>query len=160
MILSIILILMVNMEGIFKKVRVLSVLMKVYTIPCHNTGHINVMLVLQSCTDPLQVLPHPPSETFPTSSDGTCDVSNVKVEEDLDMQGEEEVNVKTEEEECIDIKHEDGIYTEEEGEEEKDILTTEDDVKEEVIYICLHVCYKTHFNSIYKHQMFLAYQSI
>jgi hypothetical protein len=45
--------------------------------------------------------------------------------------------VKTEEEDCIDIKHEDGIYIEEEGEEEEDIDTTEDDayVKEEVIYV-------------------------
>ena len=108
--------------------------MKVYTILCHNTGNINVMLVLQSCTDPLQFLPGSSSDTYPTSSDGTCDVSNVKVEADLDMQGEEEVNVKTEEEECIDIKHEDGIYIEEVKEEEEDIDTTEDDadVKEEV----------------------------
>jgi hypothetical protein len=117
---------MVNMEGIFKKVTVLSVLMKVFTIPCHNTGHINVVVVLQSCTDSLQVLPG----SFPTSSDGTCDVSNVKVEEDLDMQGEE-VNVKTEEEECIDIKHEDGVYCK----EEEDIVTSEYDIKEEVIYM-------------------------
>jgi len=109
-------------------------LMKVYTIPSHNTGHINVMLVLQSCTDSLQVLPRSSSETFPTPSDGTCDVSNVKVEEDLDMQGEEEVNVKTEEEECIGIKQEDGIYIEEEGEEEEETDADEDDVdvKEEV----------------------------
>ena len=108
-----------------------SAVVKVYTVPYHNTGHINVMLVLQSCTDSLQVLPGSPSGTSPTSSNGTCDVSNVKVEEDLDMQWEE-VNVKTKEEECIDIKQEDGIYTEEEGEE--DIDTTEDDVdvKEEV----------------------------
>jgi len=127
-------ILTVKMEGIFRAATVLSVLMIVYTFPCHDTGHINVMLVLQSCTDSLQVLPGSSSETFPTPSDGTYDVSNVKVEEDLDMQGEEEVNVKTEEEECIDIKHEDGIYIEEEGEEEKDIDTTEDDadVKEKV----------------------------
>jgi len=119
------------MEGICKTTTVLSVLMKVYTMPYHDTGHINVMLVLQSCTDSLQVLPGSPSGTSPTSSNGTCDVSNVKVEEDLDMQWEE-VNVKTKEEECIDIKQEDGIYTEEEGEE--DIDTTEDDVdiKEEV----------------------------
>ena len=105
-----------------------------YTIPCHNTGHINVMLVLQSCTDSLHILQGSSSDTFPTSSDGTCDVSNVKVERDLDMQGAEEVNVKTEEEECIDIKHEDGIYIEEVKEEEEDIDTTEDDadVKEEV----------------------------
>ena len=93
------------------------------------------MLVLQSCTDSLQVLPCSSTETFPASCDGTYDVSNVKVEVDLYMQGEEEVNVKTEEEECVDIKHEDGIYIEEEGEEEEDIGTNEDegiDIKEEV----------------------------
>jgi len=119
------------MEGICETTTVLSVLMKVYTMP-YDTGHINVMLVLQSCTDSLQVLPGSHSGTSPTSSNGTCDVGNVKFEEDLDMQGEEEVNVKAEEEECIDIKQEDGIYIEEEGEE--DIDTTEDDVdvKEEV----------------------------
>ena len=126
---------MVDMEGICKTATVLSAVMILYTILCHNTGHINVMLVLQSCTDPLQVLPGSSSETFPTSSDGTCDVSNVKVEEDLDRQGEEEVNMKIQEEECIDIKHEDGMYIEEEGEEEEEILTTEDAVKEEVIYM-------------------------
>jgi len=120
------------MEGICKSTTVLSVLMKVYTMHYHDTGHINVMLVLQSCTDSLQVLPGSASGTSPTSSNGTCDVSNVMFEDDLDMQGEEEVNVKTEEEDCIDIKHEDGIYIEGEGEE--DIDTTEDDidVKEEV----------------------------
>jgi len=123
------------MEGICKTATVLSAVMIVYTIPCHNTGHINVMLVLQSCTDPLHILPGLSSDTFQMSSDGTCDISNVKVEEDLNMQGEEEVNVKTEEEECIDIKREDGIYIEEEGEEEENIDTKEDediDVKEEV----------------------------
>ena len=46
------------------------------------TGHIIVMLVLQSCTDSLQVLPGSSSETFPTSSDGTCDVSNTAVQQD------------------------------------------------------------------------------
>ena len=40
------------------------------------------MLVLQSCTDSLQVLPGSSSETFPTSSDGTCDVSNTAVQQD------------------------------------------------------------------------------
>ena len=56
----------------------------------------------------------------------------MKVEEDVDMQGEEgEVTVKTEkdiackEEECIDIKDVEGIYTEEE--EEVDYI----DIKEE-----------------------------
>jgi len=123
------------MEGICKTTTLLTVSMKVNTIPCHNTGHINVMLVLQSCIDSLQVLGGSASETFPTSSDGTCDVSNVKVEEDLVMQGEEEVNVKTEEEECIDIKHEVAIYYKEEKEDEENTDTTEDediDVKEEV----------------------------
>jgi hypothetical protein len=113
-----------------KTATVPSALMKVYTIPYHYTGHINVMLVLQRCTDSLEVLPGSPSQTSP--SDGTCDVSNIKVEGDLDMQGEEEVNVKTEEEECIDIKQEDGIYIEEEGEEDTDTTEDDVDVKEEV----------------------------
>ena len=130
-------ILTVIMERICKTATLLSVFMKVYTIPCYDTGHINVMLVLQSCTDSLHILPGSSSETFPTPSDGTCDVSNVKVEVDLNMQGEEEeeVNVKTEEEECIDIKHEVAIYYKEEKEDEENIDTTEDediDVKEEV----------------------------
>ena len=54
-----------------------------YTIPCHNTGHINVMLVLQSCMDSLHIPPGSSSETFPTSSDGTCDVSNTAVQHDV-----------------------------------------------------------------------------
>jgi hypothetical protein len=79
------------------------------------------------------------TDTFPTSSDGTYDVGNIKVEEDIDMQEFEEVNVKTErvivseEEECIDIKYGEGIYTEEEDEE--DIDTKEEGeviIKEEV----------------------------
>jgi hypothetical protein len=87
------------------------------------------MLVLQSCTDPLHILPGSSSETSPTSSDGTCDVSNVKVEEGLDMQGE----VKTEEEKSIDIKHEDDVYIEEEKEEDIDTTENEDvDVEQEV----------------------------
>ena len=75
-------ILAVKMEGIFRAATVLSVLMIVYTIPCHDKGHINVMLVLQSCTDPLHFLPGSSSETSPTSSDGTCDVSSSAVQRD------------------------------------------------------------------------------
>jgi hypothetical protein len=41
----------------YKAAAVLSALMKVYIIPCHERGHINVMLVLQSCTDSLHNLP-------------------------------------------------------------------------------------------------------
>jgi hypothetical protein len=78
------------------------------------------------------------TETFPTSSDGTYDVGNIKVEEDdVDMPEFEEVNVKTEnvifseEEECIDLKDEEGIYSEEE--EYIDTKQEEDvNVKEEV----------------------------
>ena len=92
-------------------------------------GHFNVMLVLQSCTDSLQVLPGSSCETFPSSSDGTYGIGNIKFEEDIDIKEEENVNVKaencigSEEEECIDIKDEDCIYSE----EEEDI-----DIEEEV----------------------------
>jgi hypothetical protein len=121
------------MKGISTRATLLSALMKVYTIPCLNRGNINVMLVVQSCTVSVQVMADSSSVTIPTSSDGTYHVSNVKFEVDLDMQGEDEVNVKTEEVEFINIKHEDGIYSEEEKEE--DMNTKEDkdvDVKEEV----------------------------
>ena len=47
------------------------------------TSHFNVMLVLQSCTDSLQVLPGSSSEMLPTPSDGTCDVSNTAVQQDV-----------------------------------------------------------------------------
>ena len=137
--LFLVMILTAIMEGISKASAVLSALMKVYTIPYNDRGHINVMVVLQSCTDSLQVMADSPTETYPTSSDGTFDVGNIKVEEDLDMQEEEEVNVKTEkgisseEEECIDIKDEQGIRSEEEEEEDIDTKEHKDvDVKEEV----------------------------
>jgi hypothetical protein len=95
------------------------------------TGYINVMLILQSCTDPLHIPPGSSSETNATSSDCAYHVGNVKGEEDLDVQEEEKVNVKTEkgvgseEEECIDIKDEEGMYSEEE-EEEEDVDTKEE----------------------------------
>ena len=72
------------------------------------TGHINVMLVLQSCTDLLQVLPGSSSETFPTRSDVTCDVSNTAVQRDVVVVEEgftainEEVNIGMKEEEIPD----------------------------------------------------------
>jgi hypothetical protein len=105
------------------------------------TGYINVMLVLQSCTDPPHIPPDSSVDTYATSSDCAYHVGNVKVEEDLDMQEEEgEMNVKTEkgigseEEECIDIKDEEGMYSKEEGvEEDVDTKEEEDvDIKEEV----------------------------
>jgi hypothetical protein len=75
-------ILTVKMKGNFKTPAVLSTLMNVYSIPCHDRGHINVMLVLQSCTDSLQVLPGSSSEMFP-SSVGTNDVNSIEVEENV-----------------------------------------------------------------------------
>ena len=103
-------------------------MMKVYTIPCHDRGNINFMLVLQSFSDPLHILPCSSSDTNAKSSDCAYHIGNMKVEEDVDMQGEEgEVNVKTEkgisseEEECIGIKFEEGIYSEEEQEDDIDI---------------------------------------
>ena len=128
------------MEGISKTATVLSV----YTIPWHDSGHINVKLVLQRCTDSLQVPSGSPSETFLSSSDGTYDVGNMKFEEEVNIkeEEEEEVNVKSEkvigseEEECMDIKEEDGLYCEE---EEEDLDTKEEkniDRMEEVSWEC------------------------
>ena len=60
------------------------------------------MLVLQSCTESLYVLPGSSSETFPTSSDGAC---NIEIEEDVDVKEEdfitkkEEVNIGIKQEE-------------------------------------------------------------
>ena len=69
----------------YKAAAILVALMKVYIIPCHDRGHINVMLILQSCTDSLHVLPGSSSEAHATSSDGACNFSNIEVEEDVDV---------------------------------------------------------------------------
>jgi len=98
-------ILTVKMKRIFRAAAELSALMKVYTISCHDRGHINVMLLLQTCTDCLRVLPCSSSETFPTSSDGTYDASNIEVEEDIDVK--EEGFVAINEEVDLGIKQED-----------------------------------------------------
>ena len=120
------------MKGISKEGTVLSVLKKLCTIPCHDRGHINVVLVLQSCTDPLHILPSLSSDTNAASSDCAYHIGNMKVEEDFELEGKEgEVNVKTEkgigceEEECIDIKDEEVIYCED---DEDELI----DIKEEV----------------------------
>ena len=101
-------------------------------------GHFNVMLVLQNCTDPLQILPGSSCGTFPSSSDVTYDVGNIKFEEDVDIKEEEMLNVEaekgidSEEEECIDIKDEEGIHSEEEENEDMYIEEEGVDTKEEV----------------------------
>jgi len=104
------------------------------------TGYINVMLFLQSCTDPLHIPPGSSSDTYGTLSDCAYHIGNMKVEKDLVMQEVEEVNVKTEkgigseEEECMCIEDEGGVYSEEEEKEEVvDTKEEEDvDIKEEV----------------------------
>jgi len=70
-------------ERISKAATVLSALMIVYTIPCHDRGRINIMLVLQSCTDPLHILPSLSSQTN-ALSDGVCNFSGMEFEEDVD----------------------------------------------------------------------------
>ena len=78
--------------------------MKVYTVPCYDRGHINIMLVLQSCTDSLHILTGLSVESHATSSDGACNFSNMEVEEDIDVKEEDFIAVK--EEVDISIKQE------------------------------------------------------
>jgi len=90
-------------EGIPKAATVLSALIKVYTIPCFDRRHIKLILVLQSCTDPLHI---PPSSSSHTNapSDGVCNFSNIEFEEDVD--GIEEVLMSINEEVDRGVKQE------------------------------------------------------
>jgi len=95
------------------------------------TGHIKVMVVLQSCTDSLQVLPGSSSETFPTPSDGICDVSNTAVQQNIVVV--EEGSIAVNEEVPTSIKQEyipEDIYFPEIKPEPN-----------EVSYVCVYVCY-------------------
>jgi len=108
----------------------LSFFMKVCIIPCHDRGHIYIVVVLQSCTDSLRVLPSSFSETIPTPSDGTYDVGNITLEEDVDVI--EEIFTAINKEEDIGIKQE---------EIPEDIIFP--DIKSEpnkVSYVCVYVC--------------------
>jgi len=113
-------------------------LMAVYTIPCHDSRSFNVVLILQICSDSQHILPGPSSDTNAVSFDWAYHVGNARVEGDLDMQMEEELKVKTEngvgseEEECIDIKDEESLYSEEEVKEEHIVIKEEDiDIEKE-----------------------------
>jgi hypothetical protein len=131
-------ILSVKMEGIFRAATLLSVLMIVYTIPCHNTGHVNVLSVLQSCTDPLQLPPGSSSETFPTSSDGACDVRNTAVLQDIVVVEERFIAV-----------HED-VPTDLKQEEIPEDIAFPDIKTEpyEVSYVCVCVCLIRHILAV------------
>jgi len=120
----------------YKEAAVISAVMKVYSIPCHDKGHINIMLVLQSCTDSLHILPGLSSEIFPTSSVGACNFSSAEVEEDVDVKEEGFIDIK---EECdIDIKKE-------EIPEDKtfpDIKSEPDEVRYVCVFLLLHTFYQ------------------
>jgi hypothetical protein len=68
--------------------------MKQFTVPCNDRGHITVVLVLQSCTDPLYIPPGSSNETFVTSSDGTCNIIGIDIDDiDEDVHVIEEGNI-------------------------------------------------------------------
>ena len=57
--------------------------MTLYTVLSNDRGHIYIVVVLQSCTDSLHILPSCSTEAFPTSSDCTHVVGNTDVEDDV-----------------------------------------------------------------------------
>jgi hypothetical protein len=81
----------VIMLRMYKAAAVLSALMKVY-----DSGHINVILVLQSCTDPLHILLGSSSEKYATPTDGSCNSCNIEVEDDVDVIDEVFISIKKE----------------------------------------------------------------
>jgi hypothetical protein len=130
----------------YKAAAVLTALMKMYSIPCHDRGHINVMLVLQSCTDSLHILHSSSNETFPTSCDGKRD-GNIKVERDIAVI--EEIFTAIDEEPDIGIKQEipeDITFP--------DIKSEPDKVRCVCVCVCVSVV-KTHFTSVQQYQLFL-----
>jgi hypothetical protein len=88
------------------------------------------VLVLQSCTDPLYIPPHKSNETFPTTSDCTYGVGNIKYDDDADVEESFIAATKvtdvgiTQEESCGDLAFP-NINTE----------------LNEVSYVCVYVCY-------------------
>ena len=72
------------MLRMYEGATVLSTLITVYSISCHGKGHINVMLVLQSCTDSVDILPGLSHEPYETSYDGACNIGSIG-EEDVDI---------------------------------------------------------------------------
>jgi len=117
-----------------------------YTIPCYNTGHINVILVLQSCTDPLHILPGSSSETFPTSSDGACNSSSREFEENIDAK--EEGFMAVNEEVPIGIKQEEIP----EGETSLDMKAEAN----EVSYVCVCVSVIRHILPVSRNVIFFV----
>jgi hypothetical protein len=115
----------------YKAAAVLSAVMKVYIIPCHDRGHINVMLVLQSCTDSLRILPGSSGESRATSSDGACNFSSIQPEENVDVK----------EEGPIAVNEEAGICVKQEEIPEDINFPDIKSEPDEVSYVCVYVCY-------------------
>ena len=108
--------------------------MKVYTVPCHYRGHMNVMFVLQSCTDPLHNLPGSSNESHATSCDSSCNFSNIAVEEDVDFKEDSFIPIK--EEADISIKQENIP----EDKNFPDIKSEPDEVRYVCVCVCVCVC--------------------
>jgi hypothetical protein len=70
---------------------------------------LNVVVVLQRCTDSLQGVPCSSGETYLTSSKGACDISNIRVEKNVDV---EDIDII--EERCTTVNEEGGVYIKEE----------------------------------------------
>ena len=70
----------------------------------HDFRYNTRMLVLQSCTDCLHIVPGTSGESHATSSDGVCNFSNIEVDEDPDVK--EEGFIAVNEEVDIGIKQE------------------------------------------------------
>jgi len=113
--------------NMYKAAAVLSAVMKVYIIPCHDRGYINVMLVLQTCTDSLHILPCSSGESHATSCDGACNCSNIEVEEGVDVK--EDGLIALNEEVDVDIKLEEIL-------EDKNFPVIKSEA-DEVSYVCV-----------------------
>jgi hypothetical protein len=113
------------------------------------TGHINVILVLQSCTDSLRVLPGSSSETLPESSDGTYAVRNRTFKEGVDIIEESFMAIKKEE----DI----GIKEEENPEEISFPAIKAEPDEVSFVCMCVYVYYQTQLKCVQKCLFFLCH---
>ena len=98
------------------------------------------MLVLQSCTDSLHILPGSSGESHATPSDGVCNFSNIEFEEDIDLK--EESFIAINEEGDTGIKQEDIP----EDRNFPDMMAEPD----EVSYVCLFVYVCLLLDTIYQ----------
>jgi len=135
------------MKVISKAATVLSALMKVYAVPCHDRGHINVMLVLQSSSDSLHILPTLSSQTNATS-EGVCNFSKMEVQEDVDVIEEVFISVNEEVDKGINQEEVPGDIT----------LPDINSEPDEVSYICMSVT--GHISRMSGNQIFFCVVSI